>query len=62
MNNDIDIALSVIKNEHLKLFSKLGGVDVVDQLDSYGQLDKSFLLISYNPEYASKFFKKTFLN
>lgn len=62
INNDIDIALSVIKNDHYKLFSKLGGVDIVDQLDSYGELDKSFLLISYDPKYASKFFKRTFLN
>lgn len=61
-NNDIDIALSGIKQEHLKLFQKLGGVDIVQEMDSYGSIKVPFLVISYNPEYASTFFKKVFLN
>lgn len=61
-NNDIDIALSGIKQEHLKLFQKLGGVDIVQELDSYGSLNLPCLIISYNPELASNFFKKVFLN
>jgi len=62
INNDIDIALSVIKQDHLKLFHKLGGVEVVEELKGYGELDNSFYVISYDPKYASKFFKKVFLN
>jgi predicted GNAT family N-acyltransferase len=60
-NNKIDIALSGIKQEHLKLFKKLGGVDIVKEMDSYGSLDVPFYIISYNPSQASKFFKKVFL-
>lgn len=62
INNDIDIALSGIKQEHLKLFKKLGGVDVVEEMDSYGSLKTPFFIISYNPKFASRFFKKVFLN
>ena len=62
INNDIDIALSGIKQEHLKLFKKLGGVEVIEELESYGTLDVPCYIISYNPNHASKFFKKVFLN
>lgn len=61
MNNDIDIAISTIKKEHLKLFEKLGGVEVFKELDSYGSFENQFFVISYNPSLASKFFKKVFL-
>lgn len=60
-NNNIDIALSGIKKEHLKLFEKLGGVEIYKELDSYGTLETPCLIISYNPNFASKFFKKVFL-
>lgn len=61
INNDIDIALSGIKKEHLKLFKKLGGVNIIKELDDYGSFKEPCLIISYNPHYASKFFKKVFL-
>lgn len=61
INNDIDIALSGIKQEHLKLYEKLGGVEVYKEMNSYGSLDIPFLIISYNPNFASNFFKKVFL-
>ncbi|PLY06968.1 MAG: hypothetical protein C0625_07170 [Arcobacter sp.] len=61
INNDIDIALSGIKKEHLKLFKKLGGVEIYKELEGYGSLDIPCLIISYNPSLASKFFKKVFL-
>ena len=60
-NNNINVALSGIKQEHLKLFKKLGGVDVVKEMDSYGSLNVPFYIISYNPLEASPFFKKVFL-
>ncbi|AXH11284.1 N-acyl amino acid synthase FeeM domain-containing protein [Halarcobacter bivalviorum] len=61
VNNGIDMALSGIRADHLKLFEKLGGVQVEKELDSYGNVDIPFLIISYNPTFASKFFKKVFL-
>ncbi|RXJ91848.1 hypothetical protein CRV01_01810 [Arcobacter sp. CECT 8983] len=61
INNDINLALSGIRADHLKLFEKLGGVKVEKELDSYGNVDIPFLIISYNPNLASKFFKKVFL-
>lgn len=61
VNNDIDIALSGIRQEHLKLFKKLGGVEIYKELPSYGTLETPFLIISYNPNEASNFFKKVFL-
>ncbi|QKF77445.1 N-acyl amino acid synthase FeeM domain-containing protein [Arcobacter defluvii] len=61
MNNDIDMSFSGIKQEHLKLFKKLGGVEIYKEMDSYGSLDIPFLIISYNPNEASNFFKKVFL-
>lgn len=61
INNDIDIALSGIRQEHLKLFKKLGGVEIYKELNSYGSLETPCLIISYNPNYASNFFKKVFL-
>lgn len=61
-NNNIDIALSGIKKEHLKLFKKLGGVDIYKEMQGYGSLQVPVLIISYNPNFASDFFKRAFLN
>ena len=61
INNSIDIALSGIRRDHLKLFKKLGGVEIYKEMENYGSLDVPFLIISYNPKFASKFFKKVFL-
>lgn len=61
INNEIDIAISGIKQEHLKLFKKLGGVDVVQELEGYGSIKAPVCIISYDPNQASKFFKKVFL-
>ena len=61
INNNIDLALSGIRADHLKLFEKLGGVKVEKELDAYGNVDIPFLIISYNPSLASRFFKKVFL-
>lgn len=60
-NNDIGITLSGIKQEHYKLYSKFGGIDIVKEMDSYGKLDTPFLIISWDPSQASKFFQRTFL-
>lgn len=61
INNEIDIALSGIKQDHLKLFKKLGGVEIIHEMAGYGSLTTPFYIISYDPNQASKFFKKVFL-
>jgi len=61
-NNNVNLALSGIRSDHLKLFEKLGGVQVEKELDSYGNVNIPFFIISYNPNEASKFFKRIFLN
>lgn len=62
INNDINLTLSGIRRDHFKLFSKFGGIDIVHEMEKYGKLDTPFLIISWNPAQASKFFKKAFLN
>ena len=60
-HNDVDITLSGIKQEHFKLYSKLGGVDIVEKMDSYGSLDIPFIIMSWDLSKTSKFFNKVFL-
>ena len=61
INNDINLTLSGIRKDHFKLFSKFGGIDIVHEMDNYGEVDMPFLIISWDPSQASKFFKKAFL-
>ena len=60
-NNELDITLSGIKQEHFKFYSKLGGVEIVQKMDSYGSLDIPFIIMSWDLSKTSKFFNKTFL-
>jgi len=61
-NNDIDMTISGIKTDHYKLCSKFGGINIIKELESYGKLDKSALIISWDLSKISKFFKKAILN
>jgi len=61
VNNNIDITLSGILKDDYKLFSKFGGINIETELKSYGTLNKSSLIISWDPSLASKLFKKSFL-
>lgn len=60
-NNKIDITISGIKEEHYKLYEKFGGIKREHELSSYGKIETPFLIISWDPSKASKFFKKAFL-
>ncbi len=60
-NNDINLTLSAIKKEHYKLCSKFGGIEVLDEVSSYGTLQQASLLISWDLSKISPFFKKAFL-
>jgi len=61
INNKLDMALFGIKQEHYKLYSKLGGVEIVKDMDSYGSINVPFLIVSWDLAQVSKFFKKSFL-
>lgn len=62
MNNDIDILLSCIKVEHLKLYKKFGGSDIIDGTEDFGSLNVPIHIMSWDPSQVSNFFKKAFLN
>lgn len=62
MENDLGMTFSGIRRDHLKLFKKFGGVDVYKEMEGYGKLDTPFLIITWNPEEISPFFKRAFLN
>jgi len=61
IHNNVDLALSGIKKEHFKMFSKFGEVKVIKELTHYGIIEEPCLIVSYNPKEVSKFIKKTFL-
>jgi len=61
MNNDLDIILSGLKEEHYKLYSKFGGVNILKNLNSYGSFEIPCLILSWDPSQVSNFFKKAFL-
>jgi len=62
INNKIDIILSGLKSEHYKLYSKFGGVKIIEELNSYGSFNIPCLILSWDPSQVSSFFKKAFLN
>jgi len=62
INNKIDITLLGIKKEHYKMYSKFGGSNILDEIQSYGNLHQSSLILSWDPSKVSKFFKKAFLD
>lgn len=59
--NGLDASASVFLKDHFKLYEKLGGFTIERSLDSYGHLDKPFVISSWNPVNVSRFFKKAFL-
>ena len=61
MNNKLDIILSSIIQEHYKLYSKFGGINIVNDYDEYGNLGHPVMTLSWDPSKVSNFFKKAFL-
>lgn len=61
-NNDIDLIVSIIKQDHFKLYSKFGGFSAEISLPYYGHLNYPFYITSWDPSQISPFFKKAFLN
>lgn len=61
VQNGLDASTSVFLQDHFKLYDKLGGFTIERELESYGHLDKPFVISSWNPINVSKFFQKAFL-
>jgi hypothetical protein len=62
IHNEINMTLSGMKKEDYRIFSKFGGNEVITEIESYGNLNQTSLVVSWDPSKASKFFKKAFLN
>lgn len=60
-NNNLNISLFGIKKEHYKLYSRLGGIKVLEELNSYGSFTVPCLIVSWDLSQVSPFFKKAFL-
>lgn len=60
--NDIDVLISCIKVEHLKLYKKFGGTDIVTSTDKFASLGLPIHIMAWNPSMVSKFFHKAFLS
>jgi len=59
--NSLDATASVFLEDHFRLYQKLGGFTIERELESYGHLDKPFVISSWNPLEISRFFQKAFL-
>lgn len=62
LQNDMDLAVSVIKNEHFKLYSKFGGFEIEQEVKGYGELKSDFIITSWKYKEISNFFEKAFLS
>lgn len=60
-HNNLDLIVSSIIQDHYKLYSKFGGIQIEKELNAFGELSGQFFVISWNPYMASDFFKRSFL-
>jgi predicted GNAT family N-acyltransferase len=61
VQNNLDASISIVAQDHFKLYGKLGGFTIERDLPSYGHLDKPFVIISWDLSEISRFFQKAFL-
>jgi hypothetical protein len=54
-------AISVMTEEHVGMYENFGGFTVEKELQSYGSIDKQFLVTRWNTSKISPFFKRIFL-
>jgi hypothetical protein len=54
-------AVSVMTEEHIRLYKKFGGLDVEKKFESYGTLKQEFFLTLWQTSNISPFFKRIFL-
>ena len=62
MQNDIDLTIFSTMRDYYKLFNKFGGTQIIDDVEVYGELDIPSLIVTWNPQEVSKFFKRTILS
>ena len=62
VQNNVNMPFLAIVNNHYKLYSKFGGMKVIDTIQDYGKLGHSVLILSWDLSKVSNFFKKAFLN
>jgi len=53
--------VSVMTQEHLKLYNNFGGLTIEKQFQGYGNIDKEFFITLWRTSKISPFFKKIFL-
>lgn len=61
ISNEIDITLLGIKQEHYKMYDRFGGSEIIQEIGNYGQINLPALILSWDPNKVSIFFKKLFL-
>lgn len=59
--NQLTTLMSVMVEEHYKLYSKFGGFKVEKKVKSHGKLKSPFIITSWQISEISSFFKKVFL-
>ena len=60
--NDLTTLMSVMVEEHFKLYDKFGGFKIEEKIESYSDLGLPFIITSWNISEVSLFFKKIFLS
>jgi len=61
IKNSITKTVSALKNEHLKLYSKFGGLSVEKNFEIYGGLPNPSIVTVWDVLKISNFFKRAFL-
>lgn len=61
LQNKITKTVSVIKDEHFKLYKKFGGFNIENKFDIYGTLYNTFIITLWDVSKISNFFKRAFL-
>ncbi|MBN2768398.1 MAG: hypothetical protein JXQ68_04800 [Campylobacterales bacterium] len=62
ISNDITNTVSVMSEEHYKWYDKFGGFSIEERFERYGNINKPFIITSWEVAKISIFFKKVFLS
>lgn len=59
--NEMDMTVSLIRRDHLRIFKNIGKVEVLQDVENYGGLSEDFILMSCDPSKPTRLFLKAFL-
>lgn len=59
--NEMDMTVSLIRKDHLRIFKNIGAVEVLQDVPNYGGLSEDFILMSCDPSKPTRLFLKAFL-